>query len=238
MSLSSKLADGYRYFVNTPTSIERAQRLHMEAYFSRVNWKAHLLPIVEAEVREFSSQRRMQNLNEPHLSVLSQDVASGYFDEQKYEIWGDSISIGLGVRPIPVRAVAPVKGSIKVLIEQQPSLIFSQFVSGSVIALLYPPSSEVAKPLKTYYIADAWANPVDVRPKHVSQLLALLNEVDLFCGASIYPNPRGQRFLARLEARDAVLAKGGSRIWAWLCYTFKATKGVLRLYGIGKPSVS
>ncbi|MBK6999303.1 MAG: hypothetical protein IPH35_04820 [Rhodoferax sp.] len=237
MRLLSKFSDGYRYLVNAPTLIEIAQHMHLEAYFSRVNWKAHLLPIIEAEVQSFSSQQRTQHLKEPHMSVLSQDVARGYFDNQKSEIWGDSITISLGRRPIPAIAVAPVKGSIKILSEEQPSLVFSQFVSGSVIALLYPPSSEVAKPLKPYYVVDSWANPASVRPKRIKQLLALMNEADLFCGAATYPNSRGQRLLAMLEARDAVLAKGGSRIWVWLCYTFKATTGVLRLYGIGKPIV-
>jgi hypothetical protein len=215
--------------------ISRADRMYLEAYFAQVNWHAHLLPLVKNTVQEFSLELKKQNLQEPYLSVLSEDVRRGYFDHQKSEIWGDSITVSFGSRPIPARAVAPVKGRSKILSEDQASLVISQSVSGSVVALIYPPSSEVAKPLKPYYMVDFWSNPREICPMHINSLLQLMNETDMFCGAAIYPNNRGTKILAKLQAKDAILANGGSRIWVWLQYVFQATKGVLRLYGIGKP---
>jgi hypothetical protein len=215
--------------------IELANRMYLEAYFARVNWHAHLLPLVKTSVQEFSSELKKLNLKEPYLSVLSEDVRKGYFDHQESEIWGDSITVSLGCRPIPARAVAPVKGRSKVLSEDQASLVISQSVSGSVVALIYPPSSEVAKPLKPYYMVDFWSNPGEIRSVHIKNLLQLMSETDMFCGAAIYPNKRGTKLLTKLQAKDAILANGGSRIWVWLQYIFQATKGVLRLYGIGKP---
>lgn len=215
--------------------IEIADHMYLEAYFARVNWYAHLLPLVKTSVQKFSSELKKLNLKEPYLSVLSEDVRKGYFDHQESEIWGDSITISFGCRPIPARAVAPVKGRSKVLSEDQASLVISQSVSGSVVALIYPPSSEVAKPLKPYYMVDFWCNPGEIRSVHIQNLLQLMNETNMFCGAAIYPNKRGTKLLTKLTAKDTILANGGSRIWVWLQYILQATKGVLRLYGIGKP---
>jgi hypothetical protein len=32
-----------------------------------------------------------------------------------------------------------------------------------------------------------------------------------------------------------VLANGGSRLWVWLKYALRVTRGVLRFHGIGSP---
>lgn len=68
------------------------------------------------------------------------------------------------------------------------------------------------------------------------KLLYWTFELDLVCSAAVFPNLKAGRLLACLQARDEVLRNGGSRIWVWLRYVFFATRGVLRLYGIGKPT--
>lgn len=212
-----------------------ADRMYLESYFARVNWYAHFLPLAKTTTQEFSLSLKKLGLKEPYLSILSEDVRNGYFDHQQSEIWGDSISVSFGSSAIPARAVAPVKGRLKMLTEERASLVISQSVSGSVVALIYPPSSDVAKPLKPYFMVDFWNNPRKIRSAHIRNLLYLMNEIDIFCSASICPSNRGTKLLAKLQAKDAILANGGSRIWVWLQYIFQFTKGVLRLHGIGKP---
>lgn len=215
--------------------IESVDRMYLEAYFARVNWSAHLLPLAKKEVYEFCAELRKIGMAEPHLSVLSEEVGKGHFDNQQCEIWGDSVTVSLGYRPIPAIATAPVKGRLTALREEQTSLVISQSVSGSVLALIYPPSSDVARPIKPYYMVNSWSNPREIRSSHINKLLRLMSETDIFCGAAIYPNKMGTALLAKLQAKDAILASGGSRVWVWLQYIFQVTKGVLRLYGIGKP---
>jgi hypothetical protein len=216
--------------------LQKANHCHASAYFARVNWSACFVGLATSVVAECAKELRDLGFSEPYVSVLGHDARKGIYDHQKSEIWGDSISVNLGQRPIPVRAVVPVKGRMSVLSESRASLVFSQSVSGSVIAMIYPPSSEVAKPRKACYMVDLWMNPSDVTKKQIKKIFRLFVETDLFCGAAVYPNSAGSKILAKLEAKDAVLENGGSRIWVWFKYAFRITGGVLRLYGIGKPT--
>lgn len=222
--------------------IKTANRMYLESYFSRVNWGAHLLPLIKVVVAEYSDTQRKfgpkeLHLSEFHLSIASEDAQKGLFVNQQSEIWGDSIEASLGSRPIPARAVVPVNGRIKTLTEVQASLVFSQAVSGNVIALIYPPSSDVAMAKKPYFVVDMWKNPREIRPLHIRNLLRLTQEIDIYCSAAIFPNKKGARLLAWLHAKDSILAEGGSRIWVWIKNIFKGSAGVLRLYGIGKPTI-
>lgn len=216
---------------------ERTRRLYLETYFAKVNWNAHLVPLVQRVESEFSDELKMAGLKTPHLSLLSKDVRSGMYEEQKEELWGDSITISFGCRPVPGIPVVRVKTRTRVLSEDQSTLVFSQSVSGSVVALIYPPSSDVAKPLKPYYMVRHWRNPGEVNERDVRHLLKLATKVDVFCGSYVYPNREGERLLVKLQVRDAVIADGGSPIWVNLMYILRFAGGVLRLYGVGKPSV-
>jgi hypothetical protein len=130
--------------------------------------------------------------------------------------------------------VVPVKGRFRPLSESQASLAISQHVSGYVIAMIYPPSSDLAMPLKPFYVVDSWQNPGTVQPRQIRKLLGIMMEVDIFCGAEIYPNKKGTRLLTMLQAKDEILANGGSRVWVWLKTVFRVTKGVLKLASIEK----
>lgn len=216
--------------------LEKFERCHLEAYFARVNWNACFVEMATSVVKECANELRASGVGEPYISVLGQDSRRGLYDNQGSEIWGDSISVSLGRRPIPVSAVVPVNRRTSVLSESRASLVFSQSVSGSVIAVIYPPSSDVARSKKDFYMVDFWANPSDVTKKQIKQIFQLFIETDCFCGAAVYPNSAGTKILAKLQAKDSVLANGDSRIWVWLMYTFRVAGGVLRLYGIGKPA--
>ncbi len=216
--------------------VKITERMYQETRFARINWTAHLLPLAKAAVQEFSSIVETYGLQRPYISVLSDDVARGYFGGQTDEIWADSILVSFGNRAIPLQAVVPVKGRTRIVAEEQASLVFSQLASGNVLALIYPPTSELVQPLKPYYMVNCWRDPRDVSHSQIMELLSLMAEVDMFCGSITFPNPKGTRLLARLQAKDAAHANGGSRFWVWLQYIFRFAVGVLRLYGIGKPT--
>lgn len=213
----------------------KTNKTYRESWFSRINWIAHLVPTAKSAHQNFCSQLEGLDLPAPRISVVSEDVRAGYFAEQNEELWTDSVSFSFGCRAVPGKPVIPVKGRFRVLSEEQACLVLSQSLSGSVVALLYPPSSDVAKPLKPFYIVDFWNNPHEANQGRIVKLLKLTLETDYYCGAANYPNPIGQRIMAKLEAKDAVLANGGSRIWVWLKYVLRVSKGVLRLHGIGSP---
>ena len=194
--------------------IQSAERVHLEAYFARVNWRAHLVPVVVAEIQNFLSDLKPLGLKNPYWSIVRDDANKGYYDNQKSEIWTDSITISLGFRPIRVNAVVPVKGRFRTLSESQASLAISQHVSGYVIAMIYPPSSDLAMPLKPFYVVDSWQNPGTVQPRQIRKLLGIMMEVDIFCGAEIYPNKKGTRLLTMLQAKDEILANA-SRSYRW-----------------------
>jgi hypothetical protein len=213
----------------------KSDRTYYEAWFSRINWTAHLLPTAKLAAKSFFLEMDELKLDRPHLSVLSEDANAGYFDKQEEEIWTDSVSFTFGARPIPAKAVVPVKGRVRTLVEERACLVLSQSLSGSVVALIYPPSSEAAKPIKPFYMAACWNNPNEASKEAIVKLLRLTTEADYYCGAANYPNGKGQRILATLEAKDSVLAQGGSRLWVWFKFALRLSKGVLRLHGIGSP---
>lgn len=217
--------------------LQKADRCYARAYFARVNWSACFLDMATTVVAACANELPENEFGKAYVSLLGSEARKGLYSEQKSEIWGDSISITLGQRPIPVTAVVPAKGKAHSLLsETRAALVFSQSVSGSVVAMIYPPSSDVARPKKDAYLVDFWADPSDVTKKQIKKLFRLFVEVDLFCGAAVYPNSTGLKLLAKLEAKDTVLANGGSRLWVWFKYAFRFTRGVLRLYGIGKPT--
>lgn len=218
--------------------LEKSERCHLEAYFARVNWNACFVEMAASVVKECAKELGASGFGNINISVLGCDSRRGGYEDQKSEIWGDSISVILGRRIIPVGAVVPVRGRTSVLSESRASLVFSQSVSGSVVAMIYPPSSDVARSKKDFYVVDFWVNPSGVTKKQIKKIFRLFVETDLFCGAAVYPNSAGTKILAKLEAKDAVLANGGSRIWVWFMYTFRVAGGVLRLYGIGKPTLT
>lgn len=207
----------------------------VEARYARINWMAHIVPVAESAYTTFHRQLCDAHLQDMYTSRLSEDATSGLLDVPTKEWWSDSITFSFGNRSVPVEAVVRVPGRAACLSEAQASLVISQAVSGAITAVIYPPSSDVSKPQKEYYLVGLELDPSAVSEAWLLGLLELTYEVDVFCGAHIFPNRRGGRLMAKLRAKDAVLSEGGSRLWVWLRYMFSATTGVLRLYGIGKP---
>lgn len=216
---------------------EGARGYCSSARYAKINWHAHFLPIVKEAYKEFSIATRQEGLQSAFMTVLSEANAAEFNDATPI-CWSDSVSLTFGIRPVPCRPVLQLKKGLWVLSETQASLVFSQSVSGAVTALIYPPSSEVGKPIKPYYAVAMELDPSLYTKSDVLGLLTLAFEVDIFCGARVFPNHRGGRLIAKLIARDSVIEGGGSKIWAWISYIFKSVSLVLRLYGIGGPGVA
>lgn len=207
----------------------------VEARYARINWKAHIVPTVKSAYSEFRSTLDRQGLQESYLSVLSEEPNLASLKLPDSALWGDSITISFGNRPVPVKPIFKVGKELRVLSEHQSSLVISVTVSGAVTAVIYPPESVVSKSEKKYYVVMIETDPSSITESTILGILYLTFEIDLFCGVRIFPNRRGGRLMAKLHAKDAVLAGGGSRLWVWISYIWSATTRVLRIYGIGKP---
>lgn len=203
-----------------------------EAYYG---WSNEVPELVQSVTSQFASDCVPTNCKNPILSVVSDNVAKGSYQDQKEEVWGDSIQIHLGSDPVPREAVVPVKGRSRGIAETRASLVISQGVSGHIAAFVYPPHSDVLKPEKSAYLVEMWSSPQKLRKRHIKRLLLFLYKVDLFCRTEAFPNRVGERLSGTLRVREAVLAEGGSRIWVWIKYAYRAVAGGLRIYGVGAP---
>ncbi|CAE6903655.1 hypothetical protein ACOMICROBIO_FLGHMIGD_01616 [Vibrio sp. B1FLJ16] len=215
--------------------IDKINKIALDNYFKRVNFKYHLLPLVREAVDSYSESIQDYGAVGVDLEVLSENWKT-YYEAQENEIWSDSIFLSLGHLPVfGIRAVVPVKGRTRVLSEQQARLVFSQTISGDVFAILYPPKSEVMAMKKDGYIIDRWGNPLDISLKQVVKLLKLTLLINAYCKAVLFPNRKALKLMAQVEAKDSVMSNGGSRLWVLIMYLVKSVKGVARLYGVGTP---
>ena len=218
-----------------PTS-KKLEKCRDEAYFARVNWVAHFIDIAIPTLNECAKALSDSGQAAPNIFHAAEDARLGRLDDQITEVWGDSISVNFGSRPISGRPAVPVKGRTSILLEKRASLVFSQLISGAIGAMIYPPSSDVLAPISQAYMVSFWENPAKVTKKDIKKLFDLLVVVDSFCSAAVFPNSKGSRVLAKLEAKDAVLKNGGSRIWVWFKYTFRFVRAVLKMKGLGSPT--
>jgi hypothetical protein len=216
--------------------LEGSDQAQLQGYFARVNWNAHFVPIAISALAEFKEELSHHNWDRVDWWVLSEDAAKGHYAKAKNEVWGDSISVSLGAaRSLSPTAIIKVSGRNRLLVENQASLTFFQSVSGTVVAIIRPPTSEVAQPLKVAYVVDSWKNPGTATHKQIRKVLELLLEVDLYCSAATLTDSKGIKTLAKLQVKDAVLSRGGSRLWVRLMYVYKIVRYILKIHGMGTP---
>ena len=212
------------------TEAERANKEARESRYARLNWHAHVVPVVEESFAAFCSTLNAARLSTPFISRLSDAQASAPLNEGSEEIWGDSITISFGARPIPIRAVIPVKGRLRVLSEVQAALVISQIAStGAVIALLYPPKSEISRPEKPYFVARYFRDPRDIRRKNVMSLLNETLHLDCRCASVVSSTRRCARLIARLRAREEAFSGRPSKLWGWARYMYLAIRALFTL---------
>ncbi|AUJ35192.1 hypothetical protein [Vibrio vulnificus] len=214
--------------------IDKINKIALNNYFKRVNFKHHLVPVIERVVEGFSESYKKYGVQQPNALVLSEDWEL-FYRSQKEEIWSDSVILSFGRLPVGIRPIVPVKGRLKVLSEEQVTLSFSQSISGDVIASITPPKSEVMSCQKNSYVVERWDDPLDVTEKQILKVLKHSLMINAYCKTALFPNKKALKLMAKMEVKDSVLSNGGSRIWCWLMYLVKSVKGVARLYGVGAP---
>ncbi len=214
--------------------IDKINKLALQNYFNRVNFRHHVVPIMKDAIEACDDLYESYGVTKPCVSVISEDWLF-YFENQENEIWSDLITVNFGVYPIGLLPVIPVKSRSRVLTETQAKLELSQTISGDIMVLLYPPRSELLKTEKKAYIVEHWNEPLDISTKKLRKLIELTLKVNAYHKAILFPNKKASRLMALVQAKDSVIANGGSRIWLWLMYIIKSIKGVAKLYGLGAP---
>jgi len=213
----------------------RLEKLSREAFYARVNWSAHLVPKARIAANEFATEQLVLGHPKIHFSVLSEQARGGIDFKGEENIWTDSICFSYGQELLRATPIIRVTEKYPTLIEERARFVMAQFLSGHVVAMIYPPESEILKCKKAAYVVAAWSDPNMIMGAKIKKLLRLTTETNFYCASDTFPNSRGQRVLAKLEAKDKIYNNGGSRFWVWVRYAFSFSKSALRAYGVGIP---
>lgn len=214
-------------------SIQRANRLAQEAKYRRLNFRYHVIPIVRKGLEEAQKLFREHGVVQIPPSITSE--LRHELEDTKETIWTDSITVRFGSRGLGIEPVVNLANQRAQLDENCGSLLISHSIAGHVMVMIAPPCSQVASSQKGNYLVEYWPDPCSLTVPKFHALLDLALKVSIFCSATTYPNTKGERLMASLQAKDSVLSNGGSRPWVWLMYIYNLVKGVARLYGMGAP---
>jgi hypothetical protein len=215
--------------------VDKLNKLRFESFCKRINFKHCVIPVVKEAVEDGTDIYEEYGAIKPYIHIISEEWLE-HRESTENEIWSDSIAIKFGRRPLPVRPVVPHKSRSKILSEDQVSMVISQSVAGDVVALIYPPKSDLLSSNKECYVFERWSNPADITTNSIKKLIKFSLEVNNFTQTLVFPNPRGIKATIKLQAKDEVLANGGSRIWVWVIYIVKFIRGVAKMYGMATPN--
>ncbi len=95
--------------MNTAKIVSKAQKTALESRYACINWDAHLVPIVQEAVEEFSRRLATDGYEVPHLLVRSEAVSSQKPVSSSYP--GDTVSIRFGARPVATNSESPLGGN-------------------------------------------------------------------------------------------------------------------------------
>jgi hypothetical protein len=219
-------------------SRRQSHSIARERAYARLNWNAHVVPLVESRARALIAELTEAGEDAPYIDGLAEhgrmlrclwaiveddpEQLMKQNEDQK-EAWTDSLQVDFGSRPLPLRAVVPVKGRTRVVAERRAVLLFSQLPSGAVAILLFPPSSEVAKPEPVSYLVRLLDDPRNLTEGMVNGFLRQLYTLDRTCSAVSLRSRAAKRCLRGLAARDAATRGKGPAPWLvkWLWATVK-----------------
>ncbi|MDM7857730.1 hypothetical protein [Thiopseudomonas acetoxidans] len=214
---------------------KKAGQTFSEVKYSHINWGVHMLPTIKQAADEFNQELSSQEL--PPVKLLIHSEESKGRSAKKQELMGDQIEFYYDAQPIDVPESVPGRDSIVELEEEKARLVFSQSLSGGISAEIYPPHSEIAHPVKESYVVNSWENPGLIGKDDILDLLRLTTKLNAYCGSINYPNPTGYKLLAKLEAKDAILSQGKSKLWTWINYYTRDSKAGGRFYSREAESV-
>ncbi len=208
-----------------------ARRAARESYYAKINWNAHLVPVVRRAIQEFGKDLQSRKCSPPLLTQLAEEISKGNMPQDANSDVGDSISIWLGRRPIAARTLSSLAGGSPILVEEGATLVFSQqAASGVVYVLLYPPSSAISKPEKSYYLLGIFQNPNLLTAAQVNQLLNDLIELDICCSTQTTPSLTCGKLLAKLDAREKALQGSDNKIFVYVKYLRYLCQALWKLY--------
>jgi len=152
------------------------------------------MPEVKLAAIEFSKEQRDLGLPAIHFYILSEQARDGIEFNGTEDVWTDSVWFSYGQEPLRTTPIIRAKKKCSPLIEKRGRFALAQFLSGHVVAMIYPPESEILKTKKEAYVVAAWSNPNMVMSTKIKKLLLLTAETNLYCGCEIFPNHEASEF--------------------------------------------
>ena len=198
----------WRYFWFRPSidrCIVKARETYRDCAYARINWRAHVEPIVVARVAAFAKCLKEKGADGPYHEILGENIPP--WEQPREEQWLNSITVAFGARPLPLRPVIKVPTRRRVLTEIRAGMVFSQLASGGVVIAYYPPKSELAKPKREYYFAGVLSDPLELTRTLVDSLLTQLFRLDQACSAVTLRRGAGAEIMRSLERQDAAVRR-------------------------------
>ena len=214
------------------TDIEKLLRERTETYHANLNWTFHAKPIILKVIEEFEYEIKEKLKDKVFHEILSDD--RGKIETDK-TIYGDSITICFGDRPLPCRpTVLRPEVSEEVLVEKGPSLIFSCAINGAVAAFICPQETDYSRPSRKAYMISIWRNSRKFNKSDIYRIFKLFTQVYFF-GSSYISSKKTARVYAKLEAKHLQTTEGRNAIISYLFYLKYFIDGLRKIYGIAKP---
>lgn len=193
----------YKFLCFTPPK-EQAETLRVQRHFDRLNFEAgaaHKLLRAATGAGWIYDTYGVGKPNYRHLKY------SPVFSAMQPDIWSDSVILRFGQRPVAHERFSGKQQHNSALLELPASLVISQSIHGDVVALLYPPKTDVSGTEKDCYIVKRWTNPSKIKVTQLVKLIEMTVRANVFLSALLPINKKGNSLLADLTAIDKKLAK-------------------------------
>lgn len=215
------------------SDVRRSKREKIETYYANLNWNFHAKPIILEVIEEFEYEIK-EKLKDRVFHNILKEQGNGRIKTDK-TIYGDSITIYFGQRPLPCRPTILKPGvSMEVLVEKGPSLVFSCAFNGSVAAFIYPQETDCSHSSRNAYVVSAWRNSREFNKSDIRRVFKLFIQIYLF-GSSYISSKKSAKVYAKLEAKHLQTLEGKNAIIGYLYYLKYIINGLRKIYGIAKP---
>lgn len=213
-------------------ALRNSKREEIETYYANLNWTVHAKPIIRSEAKRFECEVQEKLAAKIFLTVLSDEKDSISTQET---IYGDSITISFGSRPLPCKPTVLGSGVTgATLVEKGPALVFSCAFNGSVGAFIYPQETDCSHPSRKAYMISAWRNSREFNKSDIRRIFKLFTQVYLF-GSSYISSKKTAKIYAVLEAKHLQITEGKNAIISYLLYLKYLINGLRKIYGVAKP---
>ncbi len=210
-----------------------ADRQTRKRWYARINWNAHVVPLVQEAVEAFGKEPWAKGHCPPHVSLLSDTIRPHEMPADPAAQLGDAISIQFGVRPGLADAAVPPGFSRPLLSAERAGLVFCQATSGAVSVFIYPPGA-AATP--RYYLVARYRDPADLTRSHIRRHLHDLFDLDVcFTRHSASSVAYGKQLLL-LQDRAEAMQAGSADIVAHLQRLTHLMRGLAKLYRASRAS--